>query len=267
MTDSHFPLRFAYSTINWGKTPDTPQMLEEIRSTGWHALEMFDHSLDWLGTLNGFRSQLNGLQVATFFGGVSVPLTADQIHKHKQRIVYASQLGATMYGVVGGGRLRWRPPNEDEYTNLADGCEALARFAADHNIKVAYHPHTACTIETQDEIDILMDKTEHLTLCLDASHIALVDEDPVSHLQKYQSRLGYVHVKDWAQGKFVELGKGSINIDFPAFFKELENQQFTGWVVVENSRSDVSPVESARINAEYITDLGYSLTLPDKVTS
>ena len=267
MSQQRFPLRFAYSTINWGTTPDTPKMLEEIRSTGWHALEMFDHALDWLGTLDSFRAQIEDLQIATFFGGISVLVPADTIHKHKKRIEYASQLGATMYGLVGGGRLRWRPPNDDEYTNLANACEELAVFAADHNMQVAYHPHTACTIETQEEIDILMDKTEKLTLCLDASHIALVDEDPVTHLQKYRDRLGYVHVKDWAQGKFVELGKGSINIDFPAFFEELEKQAFTGWVVVENSRSDVSPVESARLNAEYIIGLGYSLELPNEVTT
>lgn len=258
-------LRFAYSSINWGTTPDMVKMFDEVRSTGWHALELFAHSLDWLGTPKVLREELNGLFPATFFGGISLPITDEQLHKHKQSIIYAAEFGTEWYGLVGGTRLRWRSPNDEEYSDLAKGCEALAVFAADYGIGVAYHPHTACTIETEEEIDILMDRTEKLTLCLDASHIALVDEDPVEHLRKYRERLGYVHVKDWAQGKFVELGKGSINIDFPAFFKELEAQQFGSWVVVENSRSDVSPLESARLNAEYITDLGYSLELPSEV--
>jgi inosose dehydratase len=260
------PLRFAYSSINWGTTPDVQEMLDEVRRTGWHALEMFNHSLDWLGTPDTLRRQLNGLHPATFFGGMSLPTSKDQQHIHKQRIVYAAEFGCELYGLVGGSRLRWRTPNDEEYSDLAAACEELAVFAEDYGIVVAYHPHTACTIETEEEIDILMDKTEKLTLCLDASHIALVDEDPVTHLKKYSSRLGYVHVKDWAEGKFVELGKGSINIDFPGFFKELENQDYDGWVVVENSRSDISPEVSAQLNADYLIGLGYSLELSGGVS-
>jgi inosose dehydratase len=267
MTHGKYALRFAYSTINWGTKPDVAKMLDEIRSTGWQALELFDHALDWLGTPNDLRRQLNGLRAGTFFGGVEVPVDAGQLTVHKQRIKYAALMGAEMYGLVGGSRLRWRPPNGEEYSNLARACEELAVFAADHGVGIGYHPHTGCTIETQEEIDILLNETQKMMLCLDASHIALVDEDPVSHLRKYRSRLGYVHVKDWARGKFVELGLGTINIDFPAFFQELEAQQFNGWVVVENSRSDVSPVESARLNAEYVRGLGYALDVVEKAAS
>ena len=110
-----------------------------------------------------------------------------------------------------------------------------------------------------EEIDLLMDRTEVLTLCLDASHIALVDEDPVTQFRKYSDRLGYIHLKDWARGKFVEMGQGTIGIDFAAILDYLAGQNFGGWVVIENSRSDVSPFESARINADFLTGLGYSL--------
>ncbi len=102
-----------------------------------------------------------------------------------------------------------------------------------------------------------MDATEKLTLCLDASHIALVEEDPVAHLRKYRERTSYIHLKDWARGKFVEMGQGTINIDFAAFLGELDAMSFPGWVVIEQSRSDVSPRESARVNAEYLRALGY----------
>lgn len=267
MTQEKYPLHFAYSTINWGTKPDTAKMLDEIRETGWQAVELFDHSLDWLGTPDDLRGLLRELHAATFFGGVEVPVDAGQLHIHKQRIKYAAELGAEMYGLVGGSRLRWRPPNAEEYSNLARACEELAVFAAHYGIGIGYHPHTGCTIETQEEIDILLNETQKMMLCLDASHIALVDEDPVSHLRKYRSRLGYVHVKDWARGKFVELGLGTIKIDFPAFFQELEAQEFNGWVVVENSRSDVSPVESARLNAEYARSLGYTLDITNKEKS
>lgn len=259
MSDAHYPLRFAYSTINWGTKTDLAAMFKEIRDAGWEAVELFDHALDWLGTPDTLRALLGGLKVATFFGGVELPLDKNQLHVHKQRITYAAQMGATQYGLVGGGRLRYRPPTEDEYRNLAEGCEELAAFGAPLGVAAAYHPHTGCTIETQEEIDKLLSLTRQMLLCLDASHIALVDEDPVSHFRQYRDRLGYVHVKDWARGKFVELGLGTIGIDFPGIFADLEAQHFDGWIVVENSRSDVSPAVSARLNAEYIRRLGYSL--------
>ncbi|MDZ4766377.1 MAG: sugar phosphate isomerase/epimerase [Chloroflexota bacterium] len=260
-------LPFAYSTINWGTKTDLAAAFAEIRAAGWGAVELFDHALDWMGTFEHLRGLLGGLQVATSFGGLEVPVSAESITMHKRRIEYAGRMGATMYGLVGGTRLRYRPPTDDEYTNLARGCEELAVFGADWGVGVAYHPHTGCTIETGDEIDILLDRTQKMVLCLDASHIALVDEDPVAQLRKYRERLGYVHVKDWAQGKFVELGRGSIGIDFPACFAALDEMGFTGWVVVENSRSDVAPATSAQINADYVQSLGYSLALTEKVGS
>lgn len=262
-----FPLRFAYSTINWGTKCDLPAACREIREAGWPAVELFDHSLDWLGTADHLRGTLDGLKVATLFGSVAVPGNADQLTLHKHRIDYAAQVGAEMYGLVGGGRLRWRPPTAEEYSDLAATCEELAVYGADKGVGIGYHPHTGCTIETEEEIDILLNETKLTQLCLDVSHVALVDEDPVTQMRKYRDRIGYIHMKDWAKGKFVELGEGMIGIDFPAVLAELESWLFAGWVVLENSRSDISPAHSAQFNADYLRGLGYSLSLPAEALS
>src|SRR5436305_213899 len=141
-------LHFAYSTINWGDTCDLPTALAEIRQAGWGAVELFAHTLDWLGPRERLVDDLGGLTVATLFG-----------------------------------------------------------------------------------------------------------EDPIAHLRKYRPRTGYIHLKDWGRGKFVEMGRGTIGIDFPAILGELENQGFAGWVVIEQSTSDISPLHSAQINAEYLRGL------------
>jgi len=62
-------LRFAYSTINWGETPDLEKTFGEIREAGWNAVELFWHSLDWLGPMPRLLTALGDLQVATLFGG------------------------------------------------------------------------------------------------------------------------------------------------------------------------------------------------------
>jgi inosose dehydratase len=174
----------------------------------------------------------------------------------KHEVAYAAELGAAHYGLVGGDRLRWRPPSPAEEADLARFCEELAVFGDGLGVQVAYHPHVACTVETQAEIDRLLAATRTLTLCLDVSHIALVGEDPVAHLRRYRARTGYVHLKDWARGRFVELGEGSLGIDFATVLDDLAAARFPGWVVVEQSRSDVSPLASARANAAALRRLG-----------
>ena len=252
-------VQFAYSTINWGPTCDLPVALSEIRQTGWGAVELYQHALDWLGPPSVVREQLDGLQVATLFGSVTLPVDERQRTTQKRRIDYAAEIGATAYGIGGGQRLRQRSPNDAEYAELSRCFEELAIYAADKGVAVSYHPHTGWTVETSEEVDRLLAGTRALRLCPDASHIALVDEDPIETLHRFWDRIGYIHLKDWARGKFVELGRGTIGIDFPTLLRDLDDRGFAGWVVIENSRSDVSPATSARINADYLTGLGHRI--------
>jgi sugar phosphate isomerase/epimerase len=260
MTTSAHRLRFAYSTINWGANCDIPECLNEIRDTGWAAVELFAHSLDQMGTPATTTSNLMGLVPATVFAGIDLPVTDEQRKIMRNRITFASEIGAEQFGLVGGGRLRFRPPTEAEYNELADFCEELAVFGSTVGVAVSYHPHVACTIETSAEIDLLVARTSKLRLCLDASHIALVDEDPVEVIDHYWDRLGYIHLKDWGRGKFQELGRGTVNIDFPRILQHLVDRHFPGWVVLEQSQSDQSPEISAQINADYLTNLGYDIS-------
>lgn len=257
MATAPSPLRFAYSTINWGTTPDLANVASEIRESGWGAVELFWHDLGWLGPADGLRDALGDLRVATLFGKAELPITANQATRMRHEIAYAAEVGATHYGLIGGTRLRYRPPSPEESASLAAFCDELAHFGESVGVQVAYHPHVACTVETEVEIDRLLHATQALTLCLDVSHIALVDEDPLAHLAKYRSRTSYVHLKDWARGKFVEIGEGTLKIDFAGFLAALHDAAFPGWVVVEQSRSDISPRQSAEVNACALRRLGY----------
>ena len=252
-------LRFAYSTINWGATCDLDAALEDIRQSGWSAVELFGHTLDWLGTPKTLAKKLQGLQPATLFSGIEIPVNDVQRTTQFNRIDFAAEIGASEYGLVGGSRLRWRPPTEDEYVELSAFCEELAVYGRERGVTVSYHPHVACTIETSEEIDRLVANSTELKLCLDASHIALVDENPIEVIKHYWDRLGYIHLKDWGHGKFRELGNGTIGIDFPGILSFLESRNFQGWVVLEQSQCDISPLESAKINAAYLRGLGYEI--------
>jgi sugar phosphate isomerase/epimerase len=252
-------VKFAYSTINWGRTCDLEQTFQQIRDAGWSAVELYGHNLDWLGAPSQLKRKLGGLHPATVFASLGSPKDRDELTIHKNRIDYCAEIGASAYGLVGAQRLRWRAPSEDELKEMAAFCEELAEHGATQDVLVSYHPHTGCTAETTPEIDVLMGASSQLKLCLDASHIAVVGEDPQEVVDRFWDRVGYFHIKDWGDGKFVELGDGTLGIDFPALLRHIQDRGFTGWMVVENSRSEVSAESSANANAKFLTEHGFEI--------
>ena len=253
------PFKFAYSTINWGVHCDLPAAFAEISGAGWGAIELFGHSLDQLGPADGLRAELGSLLPATVFSIIELPVDREQsepslIGSHGRPNSALISLASSEE--PGCGTVR-RPT-----TNILQSppiWKSLPFSVSRSGVTVAYHPHVACTIETSAEIEQLMERTSLLRLCLDASHIALVDEDPITVLNTWWDRIGYIHLKDWGMGKFRELGQGSIGIDFPTILAYLGKREYRGWVVLEQSQSDDSPLASAKLNAAFLNGLGYRL--------
>jgi inosose dehydratase len=252
-------VRFAYSTINWGTRCNLEEVFHQIQEAGWRAVELYGHSLDWMGPPNQLKRKLNGLVPATVFASLTSTNDREELQIHKNRIDYCAEIGASAYGLVGAARLRWRGPTDGEIQDLAAFCEELASHGESQGVLVSYHPHTGCTVETTPEIDTLMAASSQPKLCLDASHIAVVGEDPHEVVDRFWDRVGYFHIKDWGHGKFVELGDGTLGIDFPKLLRHIRDRGFTGWMVVENSRSEVSAEASARANARFLTGHGFEI--------
>ena len=83
-------------------------------------------------------------------------------------------------------------------------------------------------------------------------------EDPNAQLRKYRDRLAYVHMKDWARGKFCEMGQGTVGLDFAAIRETLNEIDYQGWVMGELSTyADTEAVESCYANRKYLASLGY----------
>ncbi len=166
-----------------------------------------------------------------------------------------------------------------EWKTFAEGVEKIARAVKEETgMRLVFHHHCGGYVETPYEIDLLLQLTDPylVGLCLDTGHYQFAGGDPLHFLKKQGKRVWHMHYKDcqpqvaeqsrtgrWdyitsvGNGVFCELGKGAV--DFPSIKKELENQKFEGWIVVEQ---DVlpgmgKPKDSAIRNREYLKSIGY----------
>jgi hypothetical protein len=113
------------------------------------------------------------------------------------------------------------------------------------------------TLSTAEQ-DRLLEHTDRLGICVDVSVAAFMQEDPVEQLRKYRDRLAYVHMKDWTQGKFCTLGRGTVGLDVPAVLRTLTELDYRGWVMTELSPYADTPAEaSCYDNREYLRSIGY----------
>lgn len=165
--------------------------------------------------------------------------------------------------------------NEDEWQMLADGLNKLGRIARDKGMFMTFHHHMGTVVQTEEEIDLLMKKTdpELVYLLFDSGHLSFAGIDPVKVLNKYINRVRHVHLKDirkskvelslaekWSflkgvrEGVFTVPGDG--DVDFAPIFDILEKSGYVGYVVVEAEQdpAKANPLEYAIMARRYIAE-------------
>jgi len=170
---------------------------------------------------------------------------------------------------------------EDEWQWFIFNAEDYGKRALDdYGLKAVFHPHVGAWIETEAEIDRLMNETDprYLNLCLDTAHCLYGGGDPVAVARRWGERLKYLHIKEcdnsvletvrekgWDYFKaveldvFPELGRGSV--DFAALLDLLRELDYDGWAVIEQDilpDRGLNPLESAKGNLAYLQSLGYA---------
>ena len=78
---------------------------------------------------------------------------------------------------------------------------AFAEWCAGQGMPIAYHHHMAAAIETEAELDLLMEHSgEALPLLFDAGHMAFAGGDVLRVIDKHHARISHVHTKDVRRG-------------------------------------------------------------------
>ncbi len=67
----------------------------------------------------------------------------------------------------------------------------------DYGVTLVFHPHADSHVGTQDEVERFLDGTDSdaVSLCLDTGHISYCGGDNLALIQRFGSRIGYVHLK------------------------------------------------------------------------
>jgi inosose dehydratase len=168
--------------------------------------------------------------------------------------------------------------NPQQWKQVAKVVAEAAGVAEEFGLDLVFHPHTSTYVETPQETAQFFDVTSasKIGLCLDTGHCAFAGGDPAAEAGKYPGILRFVHIKDvdekvMAQVRHTEMnfeqaiaahaftiiGQGSI--DFPAFFRALEKNNYSGWMVVEQDvtygATVVPPVESVAASLRYLQEV------------
>ncbi|EYU16978.1 myo-inosose-2 dehydratase [Photorhabdus aegyptia] len=127
----------------------------------------------------------------------------------------------------------------------------FARYTQKQGVQIAYHHHMGTVIETEEDINHLMENTgDEVGLLLDTGHLTFAGADPLTVTERWAKRINHVHCKDIRpdvlndiknrktsfldavlSGVFTVPGDGCV--DYPAIFQVLKKQNYEGWLVVE----------------------------------
>ena len=142
--------------------------------------------------------------------------------------------------------------SRDEIKAYAEKLSEVAKWSTDQGMPVAYHHHMGSIIESEDDVNWLMEYSDPAALLLtfDTGHLLFGGGDVMATLDRWGDRVHHVHFKDIRPdivkdvrdnrrsfldaviaGAFTVPGDGCI--DFHAVGKALKGMNYSGWIVVE----------------------------------
>lgn len=222
------------------KFPENPAGLKAVLEprglryvSGWHSLNLLTHSIE-----DEKMAMQPALDLLKAMGSkvIIVCETSNAIHGNDAVAVNARPKLA-----------------EGDWVKFGTGVEALAEYAAAQGIALIYHHHMGTIVESEDEIDRLMENTgPHAKLLLDTGHCLFGGGDPERVARKYMNRVGHIHAKNVRpviarqvreenlsflegvrRGVFTVPGDTEGGVDFPSVLGVAAAHGYQGWLVIE----------------------------------
>lgn len=262
------------------------QALKEAREIGYTGVERGQRMP---GDTEGLRAYLEANDIALCGGWCSgstlvndldaeIAVVREQVEQfvalNSPCIVYA-ECSNTVQGQI-GTPVNDRPKlSKDEVLAYAAKLTELAKWMADQGMPMAYHHHMGTIIESEDEVNWLMQGSgPELKLCFDTGHLLFGGGDVMATLNRWGDRVHHVHFKDIRPdivqdtrennrsfldaviaGAFTVPGDGCI--DFQAVANALKAMDYAGWIVVEAEQDPAKapPYEYSKLGYDHIVEV------------
>ncbi len=273
--------------ITWGGQFD--QGLQEVEELGFRACEPFPrNALTYEKHPEEFQVLLasHHLRLSALYGGgrFGDPARRDEVIAYNTRLArFLSSIGVDRLVFGPGGPRTARGSTQEELHEAAKTINEAARACYDLGVLACVHPHLGTEIETEPEIDAIMELTDprYVFFCPDTAHLTGAEIDVPRIIRRYGERMRYLHIKDLRASYieerrsqkaglqltsgterlpiFCELGLGMI--DYTPIMAALQDVGYHDWITVEIDVSLTTPKESLRICRDYLQDrLGFRLS-------
>jgi inosose dehydratase len=163
---------------------------------------------------------------------------------------------------------------QTEWKQFCQRLDQIADHLQKQGLKMAYHHHMGTVIQSEDEVDRMMDSTRSVGLLLDSGHLTFAGGDPLRALERHAKRIVHVHCKDIRKDKLAGARKqdlsfldavlgdvfavpGDGSIDFAPMLEGLAKTGYRGWLVVEADQDPAKahPLTHARIGHDCLRPL------------
>lgn len=280
------PVRLGINPIGW-TNDDMPELggntplevcLREAREAGYAGIELGHKFPRQSAELRPLLARHGLSLVSGWYGGrLRTRSARDEIEAMRAHVDLLADMGCrvmTFAEETGSVHARREVPRSrrptlgaDEWSRLGERLTEVAEHLRERGLRLAYHHHVGTVVETEEEVDRLMEATgEAVGLLLDTGHLAYAGGSPSRVARRYARRLAHVHCKDvrpqvladvqrgdWSfldavlAGVFTVPGDGAV--DYGALLAALKSIEYSSWLVVEAEQdpSVANPATYARL--------------------
>ncbi|MHB1234777.1 MAG: sugar phosphate isomerase/epimerase family protein [Microbacteriaceae bacterium] len=160
--------------------------------------------------------------------------------------------------------------DDEQWKHFAANVTLAAERVRAVGLEPTFHHHACTYVETPDEIDELLSRTD-IGLTFDTGHLILGGGDPLSGWRRWADRVNHLHLKDaqvsvlksvvesqgdmravWAGRAFVPFGEG--DLDLAGFMDQVISTGYSGWLVVEQDTIPQPGEDPDRIRLDHHTN-------------
>ena len=172
---------------------------------------------------------------------------------------------------------------DNEWNEYCGKIYEISKRLSDVGLPMSYHQHMGTIIQSEQDIDRLLNNTnDYTSLLFDTGHLLFAQVNCEEILKKYINRINHIHFKDIRknileksiledlsfidsilEGIFTVPGDGCIK--YKPLLKILYNNKYTKWLVIEAEQDPkkANPFEYAKISFNYLTqiltEVGYNI--------